>query len=308
MVCSSTSTTPGRTPTDNVSLVANSYAYNGTGFICDVLRPRLCRGNSDFDVTQYLNGNFQYQLPFGRGRDFASSLPLWADEVVGGWSLSGLPTWHTGGVTMANSIAFLMSYSNEDPAILIGSKGPMKTHVNVQGGIVESFKDPQLAFNQYRGPVGFEMGARNNLRGPGFLDLDLGLGKNFPLYQGACQPEVPRRCLQCYEPSELSDAEFREQYAPGKCAEPVRRHSRYGNSHRQRSLCPSIAGLAATRVLKPNAGHSALAETKAEDPSRKNFRARGFSAFLHRFRDWNWIYIWTSVLRYVFARARADAH
>lgn len=169
--------------TDNVSLVANSYAYNGTGFICDVLRPRLCRGNSDFDVTQYLNGNFQYQLPFGRGRDFANTLPLWADEVVGGWSLSGLPIWHTGGVTMANSIAFLMSYSNEDPAILIGSKAPMKTHVNVQNGIVESYKNPEQAFNQYRGPVGFEMGARNNLRGPGFVDLDLGLGKTFPLYR-----------------------------------------------------------------------------------------------------------------------------
>ncbi len=169
--------------TDNVSLVANSYAYNGTGFICDVLRPRLCRGNSDFDVTQYVNGNFQYQLPFGRGRDFANTLPLWADEVVGGWSLSGLPIWHTGTVTMANSIAFLMSYSNEDPAILTGSLAPMKTHVNVQGGIVESYKDPQLAFNQYRGPVGFEMGARNNLRGPGFVDLDLGLGKTFPVYR-----------------------------------------------------------------------------------------------------------------------------
>jgi len=59
----------------------------------------------------------------------------------------------------------------------------MKTHVNVQGGIVESYKDPELAFNQYRGPTGFEMGARNNLRGPGFVDLDLGLGKTFPLYR-----------------------------------------------------------------------------------------------------------------------------
>jgi hypothetical protein len=168
---------------DNVSQKAYSFAYGGYGFICDVLRPRLCRGSSDYDVTQYLNGNFLYQLPFGRGRDFANSLPLWADEVVGGWELSGLPIWHTGNVTMANSIAFLMSYSNEDPAILTGSLAPMKTHVNQQGGLVESYKNPELAFNQYRGPTGFEMGPRNNLRGPGFVDLDLGLGKNFPLYK-----------------------------------------------------------------------------------------------------------------------------
>lgn len=166
---------------DNVSLIANSYAFNGYGFICDVLRPRLCRGNSDFDVTNYLNGNFLYQVPFGRGRDYLANIPRWADYAVGGWELSGLPVWHTGTPFMANSVAFLMSYSNEDPAILTGSLGPLKTHVNVQNGQVNAFRDPNLAYNQYRGPVGFEMGSRNNLRGPGYFDIDLGLGKTFPI-------------------------------------------------------------------------------------------------------------------------------
>jgi hypothetical protein len=169
---------------DNVSQIANSYAYGGYGFICDVLRPRLCRGNSDFDVNQYLNGNFLYQLPFGRGRDFGANMPRWADEAIGGWEMSGLPIWHTGSPFMANSVAFLMSYSNEDPAILTGSLAPLKTHVSVQNGQVYAFKDPQLAFNQYTAPVGFQMGARNNLRGPGFFDMDLGLGKTFPIYPG----------------------------------------------------------------------------------------------------------------------------
>ena len=82
---------------------------------------------------------------------------------------------------MANSIAFLMSYSNEDPAILTGSLGPLKTHVNVQNGQVTAFRNPELAFNQYRGPVGFEIGSRNNLSGPGYFGLDLGLGKSFPI-------------------------------------------------------------------------------------------------------------------------------
>jgi hypothetical protein len=168
---------------DNTSYIANSYAFEGYGFICDVLRPRLCRGDSDFDVTHYLNGNFLYQVPFGRGRDYAAKLPRWADEAVGGWELSGLPIWHTGTPYMANSVAFLMSYSNEDPAILIGSKAPMKSHVTVTGGQVYAFKDYQQAYNQYRGPVGFEMGSRNDLRGPHFFDLDLGLGKTFPLYR-----------------------------------------------------------------------------------------------------------------------------
>ena len=168
---------------DNVSLVANSYAYGGYGFICDVLRPRLCRGNSDFDVTHYLNGNFLYQLPFGRGREFAANIPWWANEAIGGWELSGLPSWHSGTPYMANSVAFLMSYSNEDPAILTGSLGPMKSHVTVQNGQVYAFKDYQQAFNQYTAPVGFQIGSRNNLRGPDFFLLDLGLGKTFPIYK-----------------------------------------------------------------------------------------------------------------------------
>jgi hypothetical protein len=170
---------------DNTSLIANSYAFNGYGFICDVLRPRLCRGNSDFDVTQYLNGNFLYELPFGRGRSFANTVPFWVNEAIGGWELSGLPIYHTGSPYMANSIAFLMSYSNEDPAILSGSLGGIqKAHVTVKNGQVYSFKDPETAYNQWRGPVGFEMGSRNNLRGPGFFDMDLGLGKTFPIYPG----------------------------------------------------------------------------------------------------------------------------
>lgn len=167
---------------DNVSQIANSHAYGGYGFICDVLRPRLCRGNSDFDITNYVNGNFLYQLPFGRGRMIGANMPRWADEIAGGWELSGLPTWHTGTPFMANSVAFLMSYSNEDPAILIGSLGALKTHVTVKDGTVVDFSDPQTAFNQYRAPVGFEMGSRNNLRGPGFFLLDMGLGKTFPTY------------------------------------------------------------------------------------------------------------------------------
>jgi hypothetical protein len=168
---------------DNTSFVANSYAYGGYGFICDVLRPRLCRGNSDFDVTQYINGNFLYQLPVGRGRDYLPTLPKWADEAIGGWELSGLPIWHTGTPYMANSVAFLMSYSNEDPAILTGTLGPMQSHVTVKGGQVYAFKDYQKAFDQYAGPTGFAMGSRNNLRGPHFFDLDLGIGKTFPVYK-----------------------------------------------------------------------------------------------------------------------------
>jgi hypothetical protein len=83
---------------------------------------------------------------------------------------------------MANSLAFLMGYSSEDPAILTGSLTPMKNHVTVANGEVYAFKDPAKAYAQYSGPTGFAIGSRNNLRGPHYVNMDLGLGKTFPLY------------------------------------------------------------------------------------------------------------------------------
>jgi len=68
---------------DNVSVAANSIASGqGFGYICDVVRPRECRGNSDFNVTNYLNGNFIYDLPFGKGKAYAATAPFWLNEII----------------------------------------------------------------------------------------------------------------------------------------------------------------------------------------------------------------------------------
>ena len=168
---------------DNVSVIANAPAIGGYGFICDVLRPRECRSNSDFDVTHYFNGNFIYDLPVGRGRAFASTSPRWLDEVIGGWKVSGLPAWHSGNAYFMASNAFVAGYANDAPAILVGSSSDVKTHLTGgHGQPLYAFPNPTQANSDFIGPVGFAIGARNNLRGPGFFDLDLGLAKSFPVY------------------------------------------------------------------------------------------------------------------------------
>jgi hypothetical protein len=170
---------------DNVSVVANAPAIGGYGFICDALRSRLCRGNSDFDVANYLNGNFIYELPFGRGRSIAASAPLWANEMIGGWSISGLPSWHTGNAYFAAANAFVAGYANDAPAILTGPISDLKLnkHKDATGTLWAYKTDDAPATADYTGPVGFQVGSRNNLRGPGFFDLDLGLGKTFPVWE-----------------------------------------------------------------------------------------------------------------------------
>lgn len=168
---------------DNVSVTANTPAYGGYGFICDVLRPRLCRGNSDFDVANYVSGNFLYQLPFGRGRAIAATAPWWANELIGGWELSGLPSWHTGNAYFASADAFVAGYSNDAPATLTGNAAYVKPHVNKQNGSLYLYKNYTQALAQFTGPVGFNIGARNNLRGPNYFNVDMGLGKTFPIWE-----------------------------------------------------------------------------------------------------------------------------
>ncbi len=171
---------------DNTSLSANNNSlFSNSGFICDITKPRACRGSSDFDVRQEISSNFIYQLPFGHGRQFLANIPRWADEAIGGWDISGLPYYRTGLAYSAYSSAYLASFDNLDPAIFTGNKGDLKAKVNVSNSVVWNFAGGQTGANkvlsEFRGPVGIEYGNRNILSGPGAFFLDGGLAKTFPI-------------------------------------------------------------------------------------------------------------------------------
>jgi hypothetical protein len=171
---------------DNVSFFANSSGdtgIGGIGLICDDLRPRECRANSDFDINNYITANVTYQLPIGRHRMFLNNIPIWAEEAIGGWDISGITDWHTGIAWGTDSNAFDASYSNDAPAILVGPASAIQTKLqkNIPGGGVNIFANQASAQAAYVGPIGFQIGARNSLRGPKYFNQDLGLAKNFPL-------------------------------------------------------------------------------------------------------------------------------
>jgi Carboxypeptidase regulatory-like domain len=170
---------------DNVSFFANSTGdtgIGGVGLICDDIRPRECRANSDFDVNNFVTADFTYQLPFGRNRAFLSNVPWWANEAIGGWDISGITDWHTGLAWGTNSNAFDASYSNDAPGILVGPKSAVATKLQkLPGGGVNIFGNQAAARAAYVGPIGFQIGARNGLRGPRYFNQDLGLAKTFPL-------------------------------------------------------------------------------------------------------------------------------
>ncbi|HXS13633.1 MAG TPA: carboxypeptidase-like regulatory domain-containing protein [Acidobacteriaceae bacterium] len=167
---------------DNVSLIANAGAAGGYGFVCNPLLPRQCRGNSDFDTTQIFNGWFIYQLPFGHGRQWASSVPRWADEIIGGWNVSSIFNQHTGYAWSTVSNAFVPSYSNDAQAFFNGPNSDQYAHVNKSpSGTVSIFTKGNATSSEFSGPVGFAIGPRNNMRGPGYFVMDSGLDKIFEI-------------------------------------------------------------------------------------------------------------------------------
>lgn len=172
---------------DNVSLIANSNGLGGTGLICDALRPRLCRASSDFDVTHLFNANFTYQLPVGRGRQFASKIPRFVDELISGWDVSGIPTYRSGFGFNPVGDAFVASYSNNAPLLFNGDTAAIRRNVHVDPvrKQLTLFADPTAAINSFQGPIGFQIGSRNLLRGPGAFEFDAGLAKSFSLYKEA---------------------------------------------------------------------------------------------------------------------------
>jgi hypothetical protein len=173
---------------DNSSTIANNAtgtpATGGYGgFLCDAIRLKACRGNSDFDITHLISATALYDLPFGRGRSIGSGMPNWLNQVVGGWQLAALTQWHTGFAFSTVSEAFPISFNANSPALFIGKQSDIKTdvHFDPTTGQMQLFANPTAALNAFTGPIGFQPPTRNNLRGPRYSRTDLSLNKHFPI-------------------------------------------------------------------------------------------------------------------------------
>jgi hypothetical protein len=58
-------------------------------------RKDLDRSISSIDITHRFVGNFQYDLPFGKGKRFSTGRS-WSDAITGGESVNGIATLQSG--------------------------------------------------------------------------------------------------------------------------------------------------------------------------------------------------------------------
>ena len=178
---------------DDASGLSTAGAYGGA-FIVNPILQKLSYANADFDIRHLININAIWQLPFGRGRTFFSDANKIVNGIIGGWQLSGIYRWNSG-----------------LPVGFYGDSGPFDnsrwaTNWNVQSNVIrtrpiETCPDrggtpssinpsaaPKLfgcntqdAYNSFRNARPGEIGDRNVFRVPGYVDLDLGLGKSFTM-------------------------------------------------------------------------------------------------------------------------------
>lgn len=140
--------------------------------------PALQRASSTFDTRHQINSNWVFQLPYGRGRAFGSGAGRIPNSVFGGWDLTGVLRWTSGfPVSVGNGAAWATNWELSGYATQIGPTPP--TGITIVDGEPNMFKNYTTAVNSYRQDFPGEVGNRNDLRGPGYFDTDLGLHKMF---------------------------------------------------------------------------------------------------------------------------------
>jgi hypothetical protein len=105
----------------------------------------------------------------------------WVNGIIGGWQLSGIYRWNSGLPFSApyDDVRWATNWNVQSNNVRIN---PIQT-CPTRGGTEapKLFCDPKAAYRSFRNALPGEAGDRNVFRLPGYVSLDLGLGKEFSL-------------------------------------------------------------------------------------------------------------------------------
>jgi hypothetical protein len=189
-----TSSTPERQ-----NIIGGAFTGGYTGTTINAWDIRQEYSNSDYDIRHQFNGYWIAELPFGRGKALGGGAPGWADQIIGGWQLSGIV--HLNGGVPANLINGRTWPTNWDlqgnstcapvGAYPLGlAVGPCPSTQNVHGAThgggqptPNLFSNPGEAINHFRYTATGFRGQRNVIRADKYFSTDLGIQKKFKLPQ-----------------------------------------------------------------------------------------------------------------------------
>ncbi len=133
------------------------------------------RGRSDTDRPHVMNLVGSYNLPFGKGQRYLSSLNPVLERVIGGWEVGGLAIVQSGTVFSVTSGrrtlgSSLNTYANYTGDRTIGD-------VVRLGNGVQFFTPEEVGRFTFPGPGETGNTGRNSFRGPGFFNTDISIVK-----------------------------------------------------------------------------------------------------------------------------------
>jgi hypothetical protein len=153
----------------------------GTQNYQDAYHPAANYGNANFDVRNAFKGSAVYQLPFGRGRQFANNSTL-LDLLIGGWQTAGT-------LVIQSGQPFTVTMSDKTSSYTLTSNGQWYPNVigNAKLNSHGAFHGTKQWFNEsaFAQPAPGTLGnsGRNSLSGPGLTNVNFSLGKVFSIWE-----------------------------------------------------------------------------------------------------------------------------
>jgi hypothetical protein len=167
------------------SKALNNADDDGTASGITFFNRRLEKARANYDVNHRFVTTFTYDLPFGRGKRFASG-GGWRDAIIGGWGLVWVQTFQSGP-------PFTVSFAGSPNRYLPGASRPNQVLPNDQAKLrhvdVGPNRFPFSAQNRYlkleafRYPDNFQPGSlgRNTLQAPGLVWSQVSLSKSWKI-------------------------------------------------------------------------------------------------------------------------------
>ena len=172
---------------------------NGDNSRVNFANPGGDYGRSNYDQPLNNTTSILYNLPYGRGRRFGSNSPLAADMILGGWQLtvintmtSGLPTNlnYSNSTSNGTNVTDLYTYRpNVVGSPIAPATNRAKTNTALTGYLVKATAPGQPGVSVPTSGSPFGNAQRNMVVGPSFYQTDLGLHKDFRLWNEASKFE-----------------------------------------------------------------------------------------------------------------------